>query len=308
MQAQFTFATNADNTLTVIRYSGGGAVIVPTNVNGSIVTSIGDGAFFDCFNVDSVTIPDTVTNIGETAFRFSGLTSITIPGSVSSIGGGAFSSCWSLTNATLDNGVTSIGEYAFQGCFGLIQVTIPDSVTSIGEDAFAGCITLTNVTIPRSVTSIGSAAFSDDPLTNIIIPGSVTSIETNAFQDLFALRSVYFQGNAPLVESSVFTNDNATVYYLPGTTGWSSPFAGLPAVLWNPLIQTADASFGVHSNQFGFNITGTTNIPIVVEACTNLANPVWTPLQVLTLTNGLFYFSEPLKTNSPGRFYRISSP
>jgi hypothetical protein len=64
----------------------------------------------------------------------------------------------------------------------------------------------------------------------------------------------------------------------------------------------------VHTNQFGFNITGTSNIPIVVEACTNLASPVWTARQSLTLTNGLFYFSEPLQTNGSGRYFRIRSP
>jgi hypothetical protein len=63
-------------------------------------------------------------------------------------------------------------------------------------------------------------------------------------------------------------------------------------VLWNPQIQTGDGSFGVQNNQFGFNITGASNIPIAVEACTNLASPVWIPLQSLTLTNGLFYSRE----------------
>ena len=64
----------------------------------------------------------------------------------------------------------------------------------------------------------------------------------------------------------------------------------------------------MRSNQFGFDITGTSNIPIVVEASANLAGPVWTPLQSLTLTNGLFHFSDPQWTNYPVRFYRISSP
>ena len=91
-----------------------------------------------------------------------------------------------------------------------------------------------------------------------------------------------------------------------GAILWSNTLASVPALLWNPLIQTGDGSFGISNNQFGFNVTGITNIPIVVEACTNLASPVWTPLQ--TLANGLFYFNEPLLTNSPGRFYRISSP
>jgi hypothetical protein len=62
------------------------------------------------------------------------------------------------------------------------------------------------------------------------------------------------------------------------------------------------------TNGFGFNLTGTTNIPIVVEACTNLANSAWSPLQTCTLTNGSLYFSDPQWTNYPARFYRFRSP
>jgi hypothetical protein len=74
------------------------------------------------------------------------------------------------------------------------------------------------------------------------------------------------------------------------------------------VIQAAGAGFGVRNNQFGFDITGTTNIPIVVEACTNLAQPVWVPLRSMTLTNGLVHFSDPTETNMAARFYRISAP
>jgi hypothetical protein len=110
----------------------------------------------------------------------------------------------------------------------------------------------------------------------------------------------------------VFFGDNyyTTVYYLPGTTGWATfdDDSGLgPAVLWNPQAQTGDGCFGVQTNQFGFNITGTTNIPIVIEACADLASSVWVPLQSCTLTNGSLYFCDPQWTNYPCRFYRISS-
>ena len=108
-----------------------------------------------------------------------------------------------------------------------------------------------------------------------------------------------------------YHDNNATVYYLPGTTGWGAPgtpFGGLPTMLWNPQAQTSDGSFGVQTNRFGFNITGTTNIPIVIEACANLASPVWVPLQSCTLTNGSVYFCDPQWTNYPGRFYRFRSP
>jgi hypothetical protein len=95
---------------------------------------------------------------------------------------------------------------------------------------------------------------------------------------------------------------------LPGATGWSNTYAGLTAVLWNPLIQTGDGNFGVRANYFGFDIAGTANIPIVVEACDSLSGSVWTSLQSLTLTNGLFYFSEPVQAGIAGRYYRISPP
>jgi hypothetical protein len=72
---------------------------------------------------------------------------------------------------------------------------------------------------------------------------------------------IYFAGNAPSLGSDVFGGDSATAYYLPGTTGWAIFNANSqlnPVVLWNPQAQN-DASFGVLSNQFGFNITGGSN-------------------------------------------------
>ena len=108
-----------------------------------------------------------------------------------------------------------------------------------------------------------------------------------------------------------YADNDATVYYLPGTTGWTTFDAnsGLnPAVLWNPQAQTGDASFGMKHNQFGFNITGSSDLVVVVEACTNLANPVWCPVGTNTLTGGSSYFSDSQGTNYPGRFYRLRSP
>ena len=87
------------------------------------------------------------------------MTSVTIPNSVTSIGDGAFGGCIGLTSLTIPNSVISIGDYAFSACTGLPSVTIPNSVTSIGDWAFSDCTGLTSVTIPNSVTEIGEGAF-----------------------------------------------------------------------------------------------------------------------------------------------------
>jgi hypothetical protein len=229
---------------------------------------------------------------------------------VTRIGSYAFQNCGSLNSVTIPVSVTSIGSYAFDYCTSLTNVTIPSSVTSLGELAFWGCISLTHVTIPDSVTSIGDSAFSVcTSLTSITIPNSITSIGDFAFYYCDNLKRVHFKGNAPDVGSFVFDGDNnLIVYYLPGTTGWGATFGGRPTALWNPLMQTSDASFGVRTNQFGFTISGTADIPIVVEAASSLASTIWVTLQSCTLTNGSTYFSDPQWADYPSHFYRIRSP
>jgi hypothetical protein len=222
----------------------------------------------------------------------------------------------------------SITINGFNGSGGAI--TIPDMinglpVTTIDSGAFdnSGGLGLTNIVIGSHVTTIGSYAFAAcTSLTSITIPNSVTNIGSYAFTFCDNLNSVYFQGNVPSADSSVFFHWSSfpffppfyepptptTVYYLPGTTGWGTTFGGQPTVLWNPQAQTSGASFGVRANGFGFNITGTSNLIVVVEAATNLSSPDWQPVQTLTLTTGAAYFSDSQWTNYPGRFYRLRSP
>ena len=116
--------------------------------------------FYECLSLTSITIPDSVTTIGDfTFYGCQSLTSITIPDSVTTIGGGTFYECSSLTSITIPDSVTTIGDDTFYECSSLTSITIPDSVTSIGYRAFSGCSSLTSITIPAKVENIGGASF-----------------------------------------------------------------------------------------------------------------------------------------------------
>ena len=172
------------------------------------VTEIGNYAFSVCTSLTSVTIPDSVTTIGEGAFiSCSSLTSVTIGDSVTTIGEWAFCDCSSLTSITIPDSVTSIGYQAFRNCDILTSITIPDSVTTIGDGAFYECSSLTSVTIGDSVTTIGEWAFCDcSSLTSITIPDSVTSIGYQAFRNCDSLTSITIPDSVTTIGSEAFAD------------------------------------------------------------------------------------------------------
>ena len=169
---------NKDKTTLIAYRSKDTNYIIPDSV-----TNIGDSAFYKCEYLKSINIPDSVTNIGDYAFvGCESLTSINIPNSVTNIGRSAFCTCKSLNRINIQNGVTNIGKSAFSACKSLTCIKIPNSVTNIGNDAFSECSSLTNINIPNSVTNIGDYAFGGcESLTNINIPKSVTTIGKHAF-------------------------------------------------------------------------------------------------------------------------------
>lgn len=214
--------------------------------------------------------------------------------------------------STIDGlAVTSIGYEAFWACESLISITVGNNVTNIANGAFWECQSLTNVTLPDSVINIDIGAFDNcTSLRSVTIPSSVTSISNWAFGLCSSLTQVYFQGNAPNLGISVFDFDFPTVYYLPGTSGWSNFTAntGLTIVQWLPQIQTDEASISVRSNGFGFHINWASGKTVVVEASAYLSNPIWKPVQTNTLTGGTAYFIDLQRMNYPDRFYRLHAP
>lgn len=126
----------------------------------------------------ALTVPEKhllrkVTRIDDKAFADSAFREITLPDSVTSIGNRAFHQCKNLLEITLGNGVESIGIGAFQGCENLYGVTLPSAVTEIGADAFAGCKSLKSIVIPASVARLESNVFGGcEKLTRILFTGT----------------------------------------------------------------------------------------------------------------------------------------
>ena len=210
-----------------------GSVTIPNSV-----TSIGTTALTGCAltainvdtnnslysSIDGILYDKDITTLIQCPSGKAG--SVTIPDSVTSIGNSAFSGCSGLTTLSIPDNVTSIGTRAFRDCTALTSVTIPDSVTNIGSNMFYGCTALTSVTIPDSVTSInGNTFYGCTALTSLIIPGSVTDIGASVFYGCTNLTSLTFMGNAP---SSVNSNwaygvTDLVVYYQPSATGFTTP-------------------------------------------------------------------------------------
>lgn len=411
LQAQFNYTTNSGGA-NITGYTGSSAsVIIPDVIDGQPVNSIGTWAFAYNTSLVSVTIPNSVTTIGEWAFYGCSLTGVTIGNNVTNIDNNAFFDCDNLVSITLGSSVVTIGNSAFASCSNLVSVTIPSSVASIGNSAFSSCGNLTSVYFLDDAPSLGSSVFNGDNnttvyhipgttgwtlsfggrptalgnplapqtqfnfttnngaititsyagaggavvipekinnlpvttlgisaffqcvgLTSVTIPDGVTYIPDwtfygcthlttatigtgvtyigeSAFNGCGNLTSVYFHGNAPTLGPSAFKNIGSTLFnYLPGTTGWSTTFAGYPAQLWNAVMLPTDGMVGVQANRFGFDISGNTNVFVVVEATTNLTTPDWSVAGTVTLTGDTFYFIDPLWTNYPARFYRLRTP
>jgi hypothetical protein len=244
------------------------------------------------------------------------LSEVLMPGSITSIGNEAFKSCHRLTNATIPNRVTSIGEQAFADCPRLVSVTIPGSVAILPKWAFEGCSSLRNLVIQDGVTTIQEYAFAScRGLKNLTIPASVSYIWKYAFFGCSGLTSIYFEGNAPGFDVNAFASAPAIAYYLPWTRGWDNPQWYFPTTVpWlplsppDPLILDNVTGFGIQQEGFSLVIVCENDISVVVEACTDPANPAWVAVDTNTLASGWSYFSDPDWSNHSSRFYRIRSP
>ena len=254
-----------DGTIEIIYYYGcDEVIIIPSEIDGRKVTGIKGFNLSNNENLKSITIPDSVTSIGDSAFSgCRSLTDITIPDSVTSIGCEAFYNCSSLTNITIPDGVTSIGDGAFSCCRSLTDITIPDSVTSIGCEAFYNCSSLTNITIPDGVTSIESETFYNcQSLSNIDISNSLISIGMDAFAHCKNLKNIKIPDSVTTIELGAF---NDTLWYNNQPDGLL--YAGKVLYLYkgempeNTKITLKNDTSGIADNAFSY-CTNLTNIKI----------------------------------------------
>jgi len=263
--SEYDYQILDDGTIEIIYYYGcDEVIIIPSEIDGRKVTGIKGFNLSNKENIKSITIPDGVTSIGDSAFSgCRSLTDITIPDSVTSIGCEAFYNCSSLTNITIPDGVTSIEYGTFYDCSSLTNITIPDSVTSIECEAFYNCSSLTNITIPDGVTSIESETFYNcQSLSNIDISNSLISIGMDAFAHCKNLKNIKIPDSVTTIELGAF---NDTLWYNNQPDGLL--YAGKVLYLYkgempeNTKITLKNDTSGIADNAFSY-CTNLTNIKI----------------------------------------------
>lgn len=160
---KFASADNRSLVINGVMYSFAPAGLttytIPTDAG---ITAIGEGAFYQCNNLTSVTVADAVESLGKYAFYMcENLNAVTLPSGLKSMDYGAFFGCYALENIVIPAGVATIGSEVFGDCTALKSITIPEGVASIGDIVFHDCTALSSITLPKSLTTIGHSILSN---------------------------------------------------------------------------------------------------------------------------------------------------
>lgn len=216
-------------------YSGSATdIVIPSEIEGYPVTTIGAKCFYYNEEIISITIPDSVTYIDKNAFDF----------------------CKSLSNVVIGNNVKTIGNKDFNGCTALTTITIPDSVTSIGTEAFAFCSTLMDIKLSNNLTVINASMFYNcSLLTEVTIPSSVEKVDSFAFAQCSALEKVIIKSENTEIHKNAFYNcPNVNIIYdyenEPSTTTTET-------LVIEPPTTTTDNNFknGIYGDMNGDGVT-----------------------------------------------------
>lgn len=195
------------------------SIIIPSEFKNRKVVGIKKSAFSG-YNLRALTIPDSITYIGDYAFsNCRNLTSITLPDSVTNVSVGAFYGCISLSSVTLNENITEIGNSAFQSCSAITSISLPNNITRLGAKSFSGCSGLISILIPDNVTAIGAEAFSEcTKLQSITFSSGLTSIGDRAFLECSSLTTATLQEGLLSIGKGAFDKCNSlTSISLPST-------------------------------------------------------------------------------------------
>ncbi len=189
------------------------SIEIPKSLEQTTLSLDGHGGVFrECGNLKSISFENGTTQIVRWIFAYcDGLEEITIPDTVTKIGNAVFYSCKNLRTVNISGNVTEIGSSVFRECLALQEIVIPDSVTSIGTNAFYGCVNLSKVTLSKNLKSLGYHAFYDcNALTAVEIPKSLERAETTmegsggVFVNCTSLKSVSFESGRTKIPRYLF--------------------------------------------------------------------------------------------------------
>lgn len=221
-----SYATAIDNLPT----GGGNKLLTSIDVSDFSGTTFNEVATY----ITSATIPSGVTSIVANAFIGSGLTSITIPNSVTSIGDMAFKNSRNLTSVSLPGTISSFGSSLFDGCSKLASLDLSNNsnLTTVPEYTCNYCTLLASAKLPPNITSVGPSAFNNcTSLQSITIPSGVTSLGARAFYKCSGLSSIIcYAATPPTIGFYSIENENNCPIYVPAASvdtykaasGWST--------------------------------------------------------------------------------------
>ena len=188
--------------------------------------SLGNGAFRDCTGLSKVSFPASLSFIGGSTFRNTGLKEVVFPEVTDHdiyIGGYAFADCTALERVKLPRTIEQTGNGVFANCSKLSEVDLSGWTYSgsLGNEMFRNCDSLTNIDF-HTITSINPGMYQDcDGLRNVVIPACVTYLHTDAFADCSNLANVVFLGDVPSYNADVFRNDTLTGWYPADNATWT---------------------------------------------------------------------------------------